>query len=71
VSTDEVLRDDSTRLAAKARGQGVEVELHLVRGVPHVWPIFARIVPEGRESLRQVQAFVVRTVPPAQSRAAG
>ena len=69
-STDEVLRDDSTRFAAKAREQGVEVELHLVRGVPHVWPIFARIVPEGRESLRQVQAFVVRTVPPAQSRAA-
>jgi len=69
-STDEVLRDDSARFATKAREQGVEVELHLVRGVPHVWPIFARIVPEGRESLRQVQAFVVRTVPPAQSRAA-
>ena len=34
-STDEVLRDDSTRFAAKAREQGVEVELHLVRGVPH------------------------------------
>jgi hypothetical protein len=46
------------------------VELYLVRGVPHVWPIFARMVPEGRESLRQVQSFVVRTVPPAQSRAA-
>ncbi len=69
-STDEVLRDDSTRFAAAAREQGVEVELHLVRGVPHIWPIFARLLPEARESLRQVQAFVSRTVPPAQSNAA-
>jgi epsilon-lactone hydrolase len=69
-STDEVLRDDSTRFAAKAHEQGVAVELHLVPGVPHVWPIFARILPEGRESLRQVQAFVARTVPCLQSRAA-
>ncbi len=62
-STDEVLRDDSTRLVAKAREQGIAVEFHLVRGVPHIWPIFARILPEGRQSLRDVQAFVQRTVP--------
>ncbi len=62
-STDEVLRDDSTRLAAKAKEQGVSVELHLVRGVPHIWPLFARVIPEGRESLRQVAAFVARVAP--------
>ena len=69
-STDEILRDDSTRFAARAREQGVEVDLRLVRGVPHIWPIFARVLPEGRASLQQVQAFVGRTVPRLQPRAA-
>lgn len=64
-STDEVLRDDSTRLATKAKEQSVSVELHLVRGVPHIWPLFARLLPEGRESLRQVAHFVSRFIPPA------
>ena len=61
--TDEVLRDDSTRFADKARQQGVDVELHVVAGVPHIWPIFARILPEGRQSLMQVENFVARRVP--------
>ena len=69
-STHEVLLDDATRFAAKARAAGVEVELHLVGGVPHVWPIFARVLPEGRQSLRQVQDFVARVVPKAQQQAA-
>ena len=62
-SSDEVLRDDSTRLASKALAANVPVELHLVQGVPHVWPIFARILPEGRQSLSQVQQFVQRVAP--------
>lgn len=62
-SADEVLRDDSTRLADKARAQGVPVEICVVAGVPHVWPIFARFLPEGRQSLLQVQDFIERMVP--------
>ena len=57
-STDEVLLDDSRRLAAKAQDQGVPVELHVVPGVPHVWPLWSRILPEGRASLAEVKRFL-------------
>ena len=60
VSSDEILLDDSRRLADKARTQGCNVELHIVAGVPHVWPLFARVLPEGRTALVQVGAFVRR-----------
>ena len=59
-SSDEILLDDSRRLAAKATEQGCSVELHIVSGVPHVWPLFARLLPEGRKSLMQVGKFVGR-----------
>ena len=65
-----MLRDDATRLAEKARAAGVTVELDVVGGVPHIWPIFARILPEGRVSLLQVQAFVRKILPRLQSAAA-
>ena len=57
---DELLRDDGLMLAEKARREGVEVETHVVAGVPHVWPLFARVLPEGRASLAQVGAFLSR-----------
>lgn len=69
-STDEVLRDDATRLAAKAKEQGDSVELHLVPGVPHIWPLFARLIPEGRTSLQQVAEFIARVAPRVASAAA-
>ena len=59
-SSDEILLDDARRLAAKATEQGCSVELHIVPGVPHVWPLFARLLPEGRTSLAQVGEFVAR-----------
>ncbi len=68
--SDEILRDDATRLADRARQQGVPVELHVVAGVPHIWPIFSRILPEGRVSLLQVRAFVRKILPRQQSAAA-
>lgn len=59
-SSDEILLDDSRRLAAKATEQGCSVDLHIVPGVPHVWPLFARMLPEGRQSLMQVGEFLRR-----------
>ena len=56
-SLHEILLDDSTRLAEKARAAGVNVELILRDGVPHVWPIFLRLLPEGRQSLEEVARF--------------
>lgn len=50
VSRDEALRDDGVRLAHKARQAGVPVELDVLPGLPHVWPMMFRL-PESRRSL--------------------
>jgi acetyl esterase/lipase len=65
-SVDETLRDDSTRLAEKARATGVPVELRLWPVVPHAWQLAPTLVPEARESLREAAAFLhARTAAPA------
>ncbi len=61
--SDEMMRDDTTRLAERARAAGVDVDMHLEPGVPHVWPMFARYLPEGRAALRVVRAFIQRVAP--------
>lgn len=57
-SQDEVLRDDATRVADRARQAGVPVTLRLWRHVPHVWQFFAAVLPEARESLHDAVAFI-------------
>jgi acetyl esterase/lipase len=57
-SRDEVLRDDATRIADRARAAGVACELDLTDEVPHVWQIFAAILPEAREALDRAGTFL-------------
>ena len=57
---DETLRDDSIRLAAKAREGGVSVDLKVWPAVAHDWQLLYRFVPEGRESLEQASAFLIQ-----------
>ena len=57
---EEALLDDSTRLVERARASGVEVRYERVSGVPHAWPVFQRILPEGREAMRITGEFVAR-----------
>ena len=57
VGESEVLRDDSIRLAQKAREAGVEVELQVFPGVAHVWQL-VRQLPESRRSVRAAAAFL-------------
>ena len=57
VGGNEVLRDDSTRLAARARTAGTSVELTVWPVVPHVFPIFADL-PEARRAMAQTVAFL-------------
>jgi acetyl esterase/lipase len=59
-SEDEVLRDDSLRVADRARADGVAVELRLWAHVPHVWQFFAAVLPEADESLRDTVRFITR-----------
>jgi len=55
---DEILRDDSTRLAEKARAAGVPVELKIWPVVPHAWQLAPHLIPEARQSLRETAAFL-------------
>jgi monoterpene epsilon-lactone hydrolase len=58
VGADEILRDDSTRLAERARAAGVRVELKIWPVVPHAWQLAPHLVPEARQSLRESAAFL-------------
>jgi epsilon-lactone hydrolase len=50
----EVLLDDSTRLAAKARAAGVDVTLEVWDEMPHVWHAWAGLLPEADQAIGRV-----------------
>ena len=54
----EVLLDDSTRLAGVAREAGVEVQMDVWDDMIHVWHVFAPILPEGKQALKQAGDFI-------------
>jgi monoterpene epsilon-lactone hydrolase len=56
----EVLRDDSVRLAARARAAGVTVELEVWPVVPHAWPVMGRWLPEARRAVSRALDFAAR-----------
>jgi acetyl esterase/lipase len=58
VGASEVLLDDSTRLAEKAREAGVRVELKVWPVVPHDWQLVPTM-PEARQSLREAARFLL------------
>jgi acetyl esterase/lipase len=68
VGADEVLLDDSTRLAERARAAGVSVELKIWPVVPHAWQLAPHLIPEARQSLRESGAFLHAQVVPAESK---
>ena len=60
VGANETLRDDSTRLAEKARAAAVSVELKVWPVVPHVWQLAPHKIPEARQSLCESAEFLRR-----------
>ena len=54
----EVLFDDSTRLAEKARAAGVNVEFEILPNMPHALQMFAPFVPEANQALEHAAQFV-------------
>jgi acetyl esterase/lipase len=60
VSKDEVLLDDSRRLAAKYRAAGVPCELELWDGMPHVWQTLAMFIPEGKTAINRIGSFIAK-----------
>jgi sialidase-1 len=57
----EMLRDDSLRVAKKARGDGVPVTLEIWPGMVHVFQI--RGLPESREAIERIGRFMSAKVP--------
>ena len=63
VGTHEALFDDSSRFAAKAADAGVQVQLDVWEEMIHVWPFFADILPEGRQAIEKMGAYIRARVP--------
>ncbi len=62
VGSDEVLRDDSVRFAARAKAAEVDVTLRIWPVVPHAWQLMAQLLPEGRQSLQDAIGFVSQSL---------
>jgi acetyl esterase/lipase len=62
VGTREILLDDSTRVADKARAAGVPVRLEIEEGAPHVWQATPHL-PEATDAVRRIGAFVRERIP--------
>lgn len=58
VGDGEVLLHDSTRFADKARSQGVDVTLRVWPDAPHVFQLFAGLVPQSTWSLKEIARFM-------------
>ena len=54
----EILLDDATRLAERARDVGVEVELEVWDEMIHVWHAFADLLPEGEQAVQGIAEFL-------------
>ena len=57
VGDHETLLDDSNRIAERARKAGVDVTLKVWDEMPHVWHLFAPILPEARQAIDEIGAF--------------
>jgi epsilon-lactone hydrolase len=54
----EVILDDSTRFAAKARAEGVDVSLEVWPEMPHVWHAFAGLLPESDQAIERIGSWL-------------
>ncbi len=62
VGTREVLLDDSTRVADKARAAGVPVRLEIEEGAHHVWQATPHL-PEAKDAVKRIGVFVRERIP--------
>lgn len=58
VDKSELMYGQSVRLAEKAKKEGVDVTLQESEGLWHVWPLFARYIPEARATIQEITKFV-------------
>jgi acetyl esterase/lipase len=58
VGTAEILLDDATRLAERAKAAGVDVTLEVCEEMIHVWHLFAAMLPEGQQAIERIGAYI-------------
>jgi acetyl esterase/lipase len=58
VGTEEVILDDSLRVAEKAAEAGAHVTLKIWKGMWHVFTAMDRMLPEARQSLKEIADFI-------------
>jgi len=61
----EILRDDTTRMAARLAEFGANVSNDVWPDPPHTWHLFDQLLPEARVALRQTAGFMLAQLPPA------
>ncbi len=58
VGSEEILTDDAVRLHDAAAAAGASSTLTVWPGLPHVFHIFARVLPEARAALDEISRFI-------------
>ena len=59
---DELLRPETEAMALQLADRGVDVEIHLWRGMVHAFPILTDALPESRQALLMAAEFARRAV---------
>jgi monoterpene epsilon-lactone hydrolase len=62
VGSDEILRDDATRMAEKLRAANPRSELQVWPLMPHVWQAYTSVMPEARAAIADIGGFVQRAL---------
>ena len=63
VGEHEMLRDDSVRVAKKARADGIPVKLEVWPGMFHVFQSHEPLLPEGKEAIEHIAEFMRSSLP--------
>ena len=58
VGSDEILYDDAARLAARLAQAGGVARLEIWPRMPHVWHLFAPMLPEARRAIGNIGSFL-------------
>lgn len=61
--SDEMLFDDTTRVADSARRAGVPVDVQVADGMMHVYQLLTWLIPEALPAIDEVGAFIRRHIP--------
>ncbi len=60
VGSTEILLDDARALFMNASRAGVNTTIEVAPDMPHIWPIFAYQIPEGRRAITRMSSFFNR-----------